>query len=388
MRALLLESGLWTALRTRPFCRVCRRRTRRRGDLRHRDRHAAARAAASRWCSPSAPRTSTRAWPRSPRLHRRSTSASPRARACERAGAGVQVVEFAGPHPAGNAGWHIHRLLPGRPAAQRLAHRLPGRRRDRPPARHRPARRRARGRAGRAGRAAPAPAAHAAGRVDRRTGARRAAPGRAARDLRLGARRAHRDGRGARLPRPLPPAGRRCCPRPRERELFGWIAPGCDKFSIWGVGARRLARRRAARADHHAPTAAPRAMVPIGSYERVMPLDLMPTFLLRALITGDDERAEALGALELDEDDLALCTFVCPGKTEYGPLLRAALDAHREGGRLMRCIAAAARPHRPALREGRPAASASTRCGRRPTPSSTRRPRSRPPARTCATRST
>ena len=68
-----------------------------------------------------------------------------------------------------------------------------------------------------------------------------------------------------------------------------------------------------------------RAMVPIGSFERVMPLDLMPTFLLRALLMEQDERAEKLGVLELDEEDLALCTFVCPGKSEYGPLLRQAL---------------------------------------------------------------
>ena len=57
-----------------------------------------------------------------------------------------------------------------------------------------------------------------------------------------------------------------------------------------------------------------------------MPFDILPTFLLRALIIGDDQRAAELGALELDEDDVALCTYVCPGKTEYGPLLRAALD--------------------------------------------------------------
>jgi Na+-transporting NADH:ubiquinone oxidoreductase subunit A len=54
-------------------------------------------------------------------------------------------------------------------------------------------------------------------------------------------------------------------------------------------------------------------------------MDILPTFLLRALIMGDAERAEALGALELDEEDLALCTLVCPGKIEYGPLLRTAL---------------------------------------------------------------
>ena len=67
-------------------------------------------------------------------------------------------------------------------------------------------------------------------------------------------------------------------------------------------------------------------MVPIGMYEEIMPLDILPTFLLRSLIVADTEQAEKLGALELDEEDLALCTFVCPGKTNYGPILRANLE--------------------------------------------------------------
>ena len=50
-------------------------------------------------------------------------------------------------------------------------------------------------------------------------------------------------------------------------------------------------------------------MVPIGMYERVMPMDILPTFLLRSLIVKDIERAEQLGCLELDEEDLALCTL-------------------------------------------------------------------------------
>jgi len=65
-----------------------------------------------------------------------------------------------------------------------------------------------------------------------------------------------------------------------------------------------------------------RAMVPVGAYEQIMPLDILPTQLLRSLIVGDTEMAQKLGALELDEEDLALCTFVCPGKYEYGPILR------------------------------------------------------------------
>ena len=76
----------------------------------------------------------------------------------------------------------------------------------------------------------------------------------------------------------------------------------------------------------------PRAMVPIGMYERVMPMDLLPTFLLRSLIVGDVETAEKLGALELDEEDVALCTFVCPGKVNYGPILRANLDSIEKEG--------------------------------------------------------
>jgi len=112
-------------------------------------------------------------------------------------------------------------------------------------------------------------------------------------------------------------------PEGRERELFGWIAPGAQKFSITRsvVGAFT----RAARPFTTTTNGSIRAMVPIGTYEKLMPLDIMPTFLLRSLLTGDIERAEALGALELDEEDLALCTYTCPGKNDYGPLLRKAL---------------------------------------------------------------
>jgi Na+-transporting NADH:ubiquinone oxidoreductase subunit A len=65
-----------------------------------------------------------------------------------------------------------------------------------------------------------------------------------------------------------------------------------------------------------------RAMVPVGQFETLMPLDILPTQLLRALITGDIVTAMQLGCLELDEEDLALFTFACTGKYEYGPILR------------------------------------------------------------------
>jgi Na+-transporting NADH:ubiquinone oxidoreductase subunit A len=75
-----------------------------------------------------------------------------------------------------------------------------------------------------------------------------------------------------------------------------------------------------------------RAMVPIGMYERVFPMDILPTFLLRTLLVGDLEKAEELGVLELDEEDLGLCSFVCPSKVEYGPLLRQVLTIIEKEG--------------------------------------------------------
>jgi Na+-transporting NADH:ubiquinone oxidoreductase subunit A len=110
-------------------------------------------------------------------------------------------------------------------------------------------------------------------------------------------------------------------PEGARRELFGYVAPGADKHSIWGVVLGHWAKARKL-ALTTTTNGSPRAMVPIGAYERVMPLDLMPTFLLRALITRNAEWAEELGVLELAEEDVALCTYVCPGKVEYGPLLR------------------------------------------------------------------
>ncbi|MBD3676437.1 MAG: Na(+)-translocating NADH-quinone reductase subunit A [Planctomycetaceae bacterium] len=107
-----------------------------------------------------------------------------------------------------------------------------------------------------------------------------------------------------------------------EREFLGWQKPGFDKFSVKKIFASAF-NGKADKFDFTTSTqGSKRAMVPIGSYEQVMPLDIIPTFLLRSLIVEDTEQSQALGCLELDEEDLALCTFVCPGKYEYGPILR------------------------------------------------------------------
>lgn len=106
----------------------------------------------------------------------------------------------------------------------------------------------------------------------------------------------------------------------RERPMLHYFTPGVNRFSVMPIYLSKLLKKTFAFSS--STNGSERAMVPIGAYERIMPLDILPTQLLRALIVEDMETAIALGALELDEEDLALCSFVCPGKYEYGPILR------------------------------------------------------------------
>ena len=117
----------------------------------------------------------------------------------------------------------------------------------------------------------------------------------------------------------------------REKELFGWVMPGKDKFSITRTTVGHFLKRKLFNFSTDT-NGGERAMVPIGNYERVMPLDILPTILLRDLLAGDTDSAQALGCLELDEEDLALCPYVCPGKYEYGPALRSVLTQIEQEG--------------------------------------------------------
>ncbi len=118
----------------------------------------------------------------------------------------------------------------------------------------------------------------------------------------------------------------------RKRELLGWINPASNKFSITNVLFSSFKRDRADFEFHTSTNGSPRAMVPTGSYERVMPLDILPTQLLRSLLVSDTDMAQKLGCLELDEEDLALCAFVCSGKYDYGPVLRSNLEQIEKEG--------------------------------------------------------
>ena len=113
-----------------------------------------------------------------------------------------------------------------------------------------------------------------------------------------------------------------------ERELLEFVSPGFRKFSLTNLF---LGSFRNTDFDMSTSTeGSPRSIIPLGTYERIMPLDILATPLLKALVVDDLEACIDLGVLELEEEDIALCTYACPGKYEYGPYLRRMLTRIQE----------------------------------------------------------
>ena len=113
-------------------------------------------------------------------------------------------------------------------------------------------------------------------------------------------------------------------PNSKDREFMNWLTPGPRKFSkiplfLSSLFPKKLYKFKALMNGSDRP------IVPIGVYEEVFPLNFLPAMLLRNIVLMDTEKIQALGGLELDEEDLSLCSFVCPGKYDFGSLLRAGL---------------------------------------------------------------
>ena len=111
----------------------------------------------------------------------------------------------------------------------------------------------------------------------------------------------------------------------RSREFLAWMMPGADRYSQTRAFASTLMHRGKFPLTS-TQNGSPRAMVSTGAFESIMPLDILATPLLKALLVEDTDRAQELGCLELAEEDLALCSFVCNGKHDYGAYLRMNLN--------------------------------------------------------------
>ncbi len=330
IRANLLASGLWTAFRTRPFSRVPPPET-----------EPAAVFVTAIDTNPLAPDPSviiaeaTEAFDFGLRIIARLTGGylyictAPRASIACPGGEQLQHVEFSGPHPAGLAGTHIHFLHPVGEKARvwHIGYQDVI----------------AIGRLFETGRLPVQRVVSVAGPCVIEPCLLRTRLGARIYDLLRGKIRPGKvrliSGSvlsGHRATGPLAWLGRyhnqvTVLEEGTEREFLSFMKPGTHKYSSLRAYASHLLHR----GDYALTTSqngSPRAMVPIGAFERVVPLDVLPTPLLKALVVRDIDRARELGCLELDEEDLALCSFVCNGKYEYGPYLRDVLDELERNG--------------------------------------------------------
>lgn len=122
-----------------------------------------------------------------------------------------------------------------------------------------------------------------------------------------------------------------CLPEGTGRQFFGWLRPGEDRFSVTRAFLSAFTKPEAFPLDT-AVWGGDRAIFPLGSYEKVMPIDTVATYLLKSIASGNTQKAKELGCLELIEEDLALCSYVCPGKNNFGPMLRQTLTTIEKEG--------------------------------------------------------
>ena len=116
-----------------------------------------------------------------------------------------------------------------------------------------------------------------------------------------------------------------------DREFLNWLRPEIKKHSSLRMFFASVIKNYKYNLTS-ALNGGFRAIVPVGIYEDIFPMNLMITQLLKAIVTEDTELAQSLGVLELDEEDLALCTYSCPSKYDYGLILRNILEKIEKDG--------------------------------------------------------
>ena len=114
-------------------------------------------------------------------------------------------------------------------------------------------------------------------------------------------------------------------------EMFGWLLPTVPKPSISRTFPNFLFPDVKFKGDTNTHGER-RAFVVTGQYEQVLPMDIYPQHLMKAILVNDFEKMEGLGIHELVEEDIALCEFVCTSKQPLQSLLRQGLEVMREQG--------------------------------------------------------
>ena len=112
-------------------------------------------------------------------------------------------------------------------------------------------------------------------------------------------------------------------------EVFGWIAPRLNDFSTSRSYCSWLFRKKSYAPDCRIK-GGQRHMIMSAEYERVFPMDIYPSYLIKAIITGNIDRQEELGIYEVAPEDFAVAEFIDSSKLELQRIVREGLDLLRK----------------------------------------------------------
>ena len=120
-------------------------------------------------------------------------------------------------------------------------------------------------------------------------------------------------------------------PNSNEREFLGLLKPGNEQ-SRYSVTNAFISQNKSNFNFTTQQSGSLRPMVPINAWENMLPMDIYPNALYRSILAEDFEEMEGLGLLECDEEDFALCSFVCPSKIDVGSVFRHGLNLMKDDG--------------------------------------------------------
>ena len=120
-------------------------------------------------------------------------------------------------------------------------------------------------------------------------------------------------------------------PNSNEREFLGLLKPGNEQ-SRYSVTNAFISQNKSNLNFTTQQSGSLRPMVPINAWENMLPMDIYPNALYRSILAEDFEEMEGLGLLECDEEDFALCSFVCPSKIDVGSVIRHGLNLMKDDG--------------------------------------------------------
>ena len=120
-------------------------------------------------------------------------------------------------------------------------------------------------------------------------------------------------------------------PNSNEREFLGLLKPGNEQ-SRYSVTNAFISQNNSNFNFTTQQSGSLRPMVPINAWENMLPMDIYPNALYRSILAEDFEEMEGLGLLECDEEDFALCSFVCPSKIDVGSVIRHGLNLMKDDG--------------------------------------------------------